>query len=670
MYIAHGIAPQPFSLRRVSKQEPCPICDHPDWCETRSDGAVHCMRIESAIPSSRSGGWWHRFSTLPGAGEHDQIKHLQHAPGNQEHETPRLIVVASPADRNRVYRELLVACRLLPHHVSYLASEGFTGVHLALYGSLHSQRVQIANHLQRRFSNDLLVTIPGLYLRADGCLAVASPDGLLVATTNIDGDIVALQCRVQSGEGSKKYLWLSSAGHNGPASGAPCHVLTQPEPVSLWITEGAKKAHAVTLYKQVTALGMPGHANQADTLQVIDLLVAQGALQAVIALDEDTDISVSTAVETSRQKLLAACRDRGLAVRVARWDPADGKGIDDLLRAGKEPTITIPGPPVPPPGLKMQVGTGSCQCTEAQGFRTLQRILQGPLPDTEKLSTMGLASVLGEASLDKRDVYIDDVVQAAGMTSTRSPETARKRVGQALLNAAELMPALQRWSTRDPITEHMHNQYALNPALLPLPGSALAIPSRKVKDSQRKKLCKGCGSAVFKVTCVCCGLVQDSFLEDVLASGEGVHNVDTGNKEATIQEHGHILASEGRNFRNPPSVSIVVADSGNGSQCHTGGSASPLVEPVRRNPLTEVMDILTHIPEGLPRDWIELYTDMTYEEIRQGITIGLKNGRIVELPAREKNGAPVYAVKALQTARDAQPTTPALTQTDRVGRAL
>lgn len=45
--------------RRVSRREPCPICEHADWCGVSADGAVcHCMRVESQRPCP-SGGWFH-----------------------------------------------------------------------------------------------------------------------------------------------------------------------------------------------------------------------------------------------------------------------------------------------------------------------------------------------------------------------------------------------------------------------------------------------------------------------------------------------------------------------------------------------------------------------------------------------------------------------------------
>lgn len=51
--------------RRVSRREPCPVCEHADWCGVSADGAVcHCMRVESLHPCP-SGGWFHFLVERP-----------------------------------------------------------------------------------------------------------------------------------------------------------------------------------------------------------------------------------------------------------------------------------------------------------------------------------------------------------------------------------------------------------------------------------------------------------------------------------------------------------------------------------------------------------------------------------------------------------------------------
>ena len=51
--------------RNVSRREPCPICQKPDWCGVTVDGVVcHCMRVESDHPCP-SGGWFHFLVERP-----------------------------------------------------------------------------------------------------------------------------------------------------------------------------------------------------------------------------------------------------------------------------------------------------------------------------------------------------------------------------------------------------------------------------------------------------------------------------------------------------------------------------------------------------------------------------------------------------------------------------
>ena len=50
---------------RVSKSEPCPICQHSDWCSIAGDSMVACcMRVESD-KAVESGGWIHRLNGNP-----------------------------------------------------------------------------------------------------------------------------------------------------------------------------------------------------------------------------------------------------------------------------------------------------------------------------------------------------------------------------------------------------------------------------------------------------------------------------------------------------------------------------------------------------------------------------------------------------------------------------
>jgi hypothetical protein len=44
---------------RVTKKNPCPVCQHPDWC-CIGEVFINCMRVESQTPA-KNGGWLHRL---------------------------------------------------------------------------------------------------------------------------------------------------------------------------------------------------------------------------------------------------------------------------------------------------------------------------------------------------------------------------------------------------------------------------------------------------------------------------------------------------------------------------------------------------------------------------------------------------------------------------------
>ena len=630
-------------LRRVSRQDPCPICAHADWCEIREDGAVHCMRVEGGTPSDyRGGGWWYfpeqvptRVSSPPAGGTNV----LASVP----------VPPADPAVLDQVYRALLNTCPPSAAHVSYLSKEGIAGDQLQGYGSLHHRRVEIANHLQRRVSNDILATVPGLYLRADGMIAVASPDGLLVAVKDAEGRIIGMQCRIEEG-GKKRYLWLSSAARGGASSGSPAHVCIGSDTTTTWVTEGAKKAHVASLHLGQTVVGLSGHNSIAAGLAALDTLQSRGALCIVIALDQDSDPAVAARVEESRCALVEACLNKGFAVRIARWEPGQGKGLDDVLRAGHTPIIEVALQAVASPNRISKGGSPhTCSCPESTDFRIVKKILEGPLPDTEKLAVIGLSLSLGSNKEEKQHVYMDSVVQAAGLTSTRSPETARKRAGQALLTAAEYGIIHRDASDRDPSNDHIRLQFALNPALLPLPGVQLPVPTRVAKDRARK-LCTSCGSSLLQIKCLCCGVIQVDALERTVKAGDPVQIVDQAPKTPnSVTASVHNLYSDTLNFRNPEVGSTLLPDSRRRIPNQMRDADTPLADPdFLLSNLDKVLAALRFEPQ-MPRDYLTLRTGLEFSEVREALQLGLRLRKIVESAPTSKNGALCYSAAGFLT---------------------
>src|SRR5205814_2305228 len=58
-----------------------------------------------------------------------------------------------------------------------------------------------------------------------------------------------------------------------------------------------------------------------------------------VAFDADADGETAAHVEECRRRLAAAAVEHGYAVRFARWEAADGKGIDDVLIGGRTFTL-------------------------------------------------------------------------------------------------------------------------------------------------------------------------------------------------------------------------------------------------------------------------------------------------------------------------------------------
>ena len=149
------------------------------------------------------------------------------------------------------------------------------------------------------------------------------------------GRIVAILSRRDSDTGGGKYSYLSSAKHGGPGPGAPPHVplgiVAPAETVRL--TEGALKADVAAALSGLPTIGAAG----LGWLPALDVARELGCKTLRLAFDADALDNPHVARALS--DLLRGRAAAGLAVEMERWDKADGKGIDDLLAAGKEPDV-------------------------------------------------------------------------------------------------------------------------------------------------------------------------------------------------------------------------------------------------------------------------------------------------------------------------------------------
>jgi hypothetical protein len=162
---------------------------------------------------------------------------------------------------------------------------------------------------------------------------------LLIPVRNLDGHIVALKVRADApGEGAK-YTTISSAKHGGPSPGAQVHVPRHDglRGETIRLTEGELKADVATVLSGVLTISVPGVAMWRKVLPVFEALQPQRVL---VAFDADwrTNPHVAHALGQAAFALVKA----GYAVQVEDWDPVLGKGIDDLLAAGRHPVQQSP----------------------------------------------------------------------------------------------------------------------------------------------------------------------------------------------------------------------------------------------------------------------------------------------------------------------------------------
>jgi hypothetical protein len=321
----------------VSRHTPCAICGKPDWCRVRTDGVwAICRRvgIDGGMHKRDKSGAEYWLYRLGGAS-------LQPRPAV---EMPTLLspACADTGTLDRVYRALLDALPLTPSHRQALRQRGLADTEILRrhYRTLPLEgRAALAKRMVDWWGADICTQIPGFYVaQQDGrrWWSLAGAAGLLIPVRNLDGHIVALKVRADvPGDGSK-YTTISSAKHGGPSPGAPAHVPLYESACgnTVRLTEGELKADVATALSGLRTLSIPGVAMWRKALPILQHLQTP---QILLAFDTDwrTNPHVAQALGHTALALVKA----GYAVQVEDWDPALGKGIDDVLTAGHLPVL-------------------------------------------------------------------------------------------------------------------------------------------------------------------------------------------------------------------------------------------------------------------------------------------------------------------------------------------
>ena len=328
----------------VTSQSPCPICEKPDWCRVSEDGQlVACRRQPKGAEKSKSDKngapvYLHRIGRSEGfngsAARAISSRQTKPVSPTKTDSSPRGAVDTL----NRAYRSLLEKFSLTDEHRQGLLGRGLTetAIEKTDYRSLPRRgRASVARELHTELNDDY-DSVPGFTKNGHGP-TLAGPAGLLIPCRDVNGRIVAIKIRRDGSVGSaEKYVYMSSARYGGAGPGAPAHVplSVRPEVETVRLTEGELKADTATALSGVPTISEPGVANFRPCIDVIKSLRAKK-----VRLAFDADASTNPNVARAQLKCAEAICSWGFKLEFERWDPADGKGIDDLLAAGKTPEL-------------------------------------------------------------------------------------------------------------------------------------------------------------------------------------------------------------------------------------------------------------------------------------------------------------------------------------------
>lgn len=308
-------------LTRVTRHDPCPICEHRDWCGLSDDGAFAiCMRVaEGAVSTTKNGGYLHRL----------RERDFQPVPLVQRKPEPP---PAAPVEqRHVVYEALLDALPLSGPHADNLAARGLSDLTIARnsYATLPGTSKAIYQACETLATFYDLTNVPGFFLDYEQRWRfTARSPGFLIPVRDIEGRIQACQIRQDSGT---RYIWLSSPNRNGGASsGAPVHfarpwrALTTGEAI---ITEGALKSDVIAERLDCCVVGIPGVSSFA--LNFASWLGDKLPTLTTAYVAYDADWCAKSEVRAALRRLLDTLAEAGLNAALLKWDKA--KGLDDLL---------------------------------------------------------------------------------------------------------------------------------------------------------------------------------------------------------------------------------------------------------------------------------------------------------------------------------------------------
>jgi hypothetical protein len=345
---------------RVKRNNPCPICQHTNWCTISDNGYfVICMRPSKAgsalgwlyVKDSDNGGKLYKSSDLTSEqlSPPPAINPAIHFEGDKS--TGHASVErAEPAILHQVYSDLMKALPLHNRHLKILldpkGKRRFTMADIAAMGlkSMPDSQDELnrtLGQLAGRHGVEALLKIPGFYLDKKNNLSLATGaiKGMLIPSYN-GHQVTGLRVYPDKPGNGPKYYWLSSAGtgKQGPAAQAKASIYKPLQASAnngrpggiVGITEGEFKAHIAAQYLSYPVISTPGIQSwkTAGVVEAAVELAGQGGRVVVYY-----DMEANKATDRARLALAESLSGAGLKVELAEWTTTC-KGIDDLLMAG------------------------------------------------------------------------------------------------------------------------------------------------------------------------------------------------------------------------------------------------------------------------------------------------------------------------------------------------
>ena len=321
----------------VTSDSPCLICNKPDWCTTNSDRSVALCRRNP--DSAFTPGWdltknkTDRNDHPYGCWEHEPDVDADAAPPKSH-----VVVKIAPAKiRHKVYCKLLEKLPLTKTARDQLYQRGLVKNERKgrSYGHLGAERDKAVQAVIDAGLERHLPSVPGFYRTENEEWSFAGPRGILIPVRNLAGQITALKIRADKPLDGKKYIYASSKKRGGPSPGSPVHVpLHAAGPVkTIRITEGEIKADIATAKSGILTLGLPGVASFAKAELILRELSPEQ-----VRISFDADYRTNTIVAEARIAAIKKFREM-YEVVVEHWPEEWGKGVDDVLAAGRKPRL-------------------------------------------------------------------------------------------------------------------------------------------------------------------------------------------------------------------------------------------------------------------------------------------------------------------------------------------